>query len=84
MCDKNVRRDFDKTWSWMQDGKMRDEGGTAIISWLAGCTLGMDNARGGFCKTDKLMMFQQVHHKAPGDDRLTQGDWNILRLTAAI
>lgn len=32
-------------------------------------------------KRYKLMMLQQVHHKAPGDDRLTQGDRNILRLT---
>lgn len=59
---------------------------------LAGCTLGIDNAtrwnswymllRNALDKKDKLMMFQQEHHKALGDDCLTQDDWDILRLTA--
>ncbi|KAM3517794.1 hypothetical protein MY4038_010248 [Beauveria bassiana] len=59
---------------------------------LAGCALGIDNAtrwnswymllRNALDKKDKLMMFQQEHHKALGDDCLTQEDWDILRLTA--
>ncbi|KAM3450574.1 hypothetical protein MY8738_008724 [Beauveria namnaoensis] len=59
---------------------------------LAGCTLGIDNAtrwnswymllRNALDKKDKLMMFQQEHHKVLGDDCLTQDDCDILRLTA--
>ncbi|KAK9443900.1 transposase-like protein [Metarhizium brunneum] len=59
---------------------------------LAGRALGIDNAtrwnswymllRTALEKKDKLMVFQQEHHKALGDDSLTQDDWDVLRLTA--
>jgi hypothetical protein len=59
---------------------------------LAGRALGIDNAtrwnswymllRTALEKRDKLMMFQQEHHKALGEDSLTQDDWDVLRLTA--
>lgn len=59
---------------------------------LAGLALGIDNAtrwnssymllRTALEKKDKLMVFQQEHHKALGDDSLTQDDWDVLRLTA--
>ncbi|EKG09371.1 Ribonuclease H-like protein [Macrophomina phaseolina MS6] len=59
---------------------------------LAGDALGIDNAtrwnswymllRTALEKKDKVMVFQQEHHKALGDDSLTQDDWDVLRLTA--
>ncbi|EKG09306.1 Ribonuclease H-like protein [Macrophomina phaseolina MS6] len=59
---------------------------------LAGDALGIDNATRwnswyvllwtALEKKDKLMAFQQEHHKALGDDSLTQDDWDVLRLTA--
>ncbi|KID81807.1 Ribonuclease H-like protein [Metarhizium guizhouense ARSEF 977] len=59
---------------------------------LAGRALGIDNAtrwnswymllRTALEKKDKLMVFQQEHHKALGDDCLTEDDWDVLRLTA--
>lgn len=59
---------------------------------LAGDALGIDNAtrwnswymllRTALEKKEKLMVFQQEHHKALGDDSLTQDDWDVLRLTA--
>ncbi|KAK2926576.1 hypothetical protein FoTM2_013467 [Fusarium oxysporum f. sp. vasinfectum] len=59
---------------------------------LAGHALGIDNAtrwnswymllRTALEKRDKLMMFQQEHHKVLGEDSLTQDDWDVLRLTA--
>ncbi|CEJ95282.1 Putative Ribonuclease H-like protein [[Torrubiella] hemipterigena] len=59
---------------------------------LAGCTFGIDNAtrwnswysllRMALEKKDKLMVFQQEHHKALGGDSLTQDDWDVLKLTA--
>jgi hypothetical protein len=59
---------------------------------LAGRALGIDNAtrwnswyillRTALEKKDKLMVFQQEHHKALGEDCLTQDDWDVLRLTA--
>ncbi|CEJ91366.1 Putative Ribonuclease H-like protein [[Torrubiella] hemipterigena] len=54
---------------------------------LAGCTFGIDNAtrwnswysllRMALEKKDKLMVFQQEHHKALGGDSLTQDDWDV-------
>lgn len=59
---------------------------------LAGRALGIDNAtrwnswymllRTALEKRDKLMVFQQEHHRALGEDTLTQEDWDVLRLTA--
>ncbi|KJZ69673.1 hypothetical protein HIM_09274 [Hirsutella minnesotensis 3608] len=59
---------------------------------LAGRSLGIDNAtrwnswymllRIALEKKDKLMVFQQEHHKDLGDDSLTQDDWDVLKLTA--
>ncbi|KAJ3496446.1 hypothetical protein NLG97_g2651 [Lecanicillium saksenae] len=57
-----------------------------------GRALGIDNAtrwnswymllRTALEKRDKLMVFQQEHHRALGEDTLTQEDWDVLRLTA--
>ncbi|EKG09418.1 Ribonuclease H-like protein [Macrophomina phaseolina MS6] len=68
--------------------------GAPCDAWerLAGDALGIDNAtrwnswymllRTALEKKEKLMAFQQEHHKALGDDSLTQDDWDVLRLTA--
>ncbi len=59
---------------------------------LAGRALGIDNAtrwnswytllRTALEKRDRLMVFQQEHHRELGEDTLTQDDWDVLRLTA--
>ncbi|KAL3957309.1 hypothetical protein ACCO45_007887 [Purpureocillium lilacinum] len=59
---------------------------------LAGRALGIDNAtrwnswyillRTALEKKEKLMLFQQEHHKSLGEDSLTQDDWDVLKLTA--
>jgi hypothetical protein len=59
---------------------------------LAGRVLGIDNVtrwnswymllRTALEKKDKLMVFQQEHHRALGDDSLSQDDWDVLKFTA--